>query len=141
MNYSVVSILFFLLIAIIFIMLFYCISRIKIIERKFININYDDLQVLIEHLKDILIEAERVAEKLELEIKKKEDMLADLSEILELKLIRMEELVAGSIDEKNIKNTVQEMAEKNMDVVDIAKKLGISSAEVELMLKFNREGV
>ena len=43
--------------------------------------------------------------------------------------------------ENNIKNTVREMSKKKLGVVDIAKRLGISSAEVELMLKFNREDI
>jgi len=46
----------------------------------------------------MLIESERVAEKIELELKEKEDMLADLSEVLELKLIRMEELLNNSYE-------------------------------------------
>jgi hypothetical protein len=120
-------------------MIFYSILRINRIERKFINISYEEVQILIEHLKEMLIEAERVAEKLELEIKEKEDMLADLSELLELKLIRMEELVSNSIEDKNIKNTVREMSNRNIEVVDIAKRLGISSAEVDLMLKLDKE--
>ena len=110
-------------------------------ERKLVNVNYEDIQVLTEHLKDMLIESERVAEKIEFEIKEKEDMLADLSEVLELKLIRMEDLLNNSFEENNIKNTVREMSKKKLGVVDIAKRLGISSAEVELMLKFNREDI
>lgn len=141
MNYTVIYVLFFLFISIIFILLFYCFSRIRFIERKLVNVNYEDLQLLTEHLKDMLIESERVAEKIELEIKEKEDMLADLSEVLELKLIRMEELLNNSYEENNIKNAVREMSKKNLGVVDIAKRLGISSAEVELMLKFNSEDI
>jgi len=79
-------------------LLFYCFSRIRFIERKLVNVNYEDLQLLTEHLKDMLIESERVAEKIELELKEKEDMLADLSEVLELKLIRMEELLNNSYE-------------------------------------------
>lgn len=141
MNYTVIHVLFFLFIAIIFILLFYCFSRIRFMERKLVNVNYEDIQVLTEHLKDMLIESERVAEKIEFEIKEKEDMLADLSEVLELKLIRMEDLLNNSFEENNIKNTVREMSKKKLGVVDIAKRLGISSAEVELMLKFNREDI
>lgn len=141
MNYTVIHVLFFLFIAIIFILLFYCFSRIRFMERKLVNVNYEDIQVLTEHLKDMLIESERVAEKIEFEIKEKEDMLADLSEVLELKLIRMEDLLNNSFEENNIKNTVREMSKQKLGVVDIAKRLGISSAEVELMLKFNREDI
>ena len=141
MNYTVIHVLFFLFIAIIFILLFYCFSRIRFMERKLVNVNYEDIQVLTEHLKDMLIESERVAETIEFEIKEKEDMLADLSEVLELKLIRMEDLLNNSFEENNIKNTVREMSKQKLGVVDIAKRLGISSAEVELMLKFNREDI
>jgi hypothetical protein len=122
-------------------MIFYSILRINRIERKFINISYEEVQILIEHLKEMLIEAERVAEKLELEIKEKEDMLADLSELLELKLIRMEELVATNSEEEHIRKNIIEMAKNNMHPIDIAKRLGIPSSEVELMLKFNRESI
>jgi len=98
------------LLAIIFILLFYCISKLRFIEKKLIHIRYEDVQVLIEHLKELLIESERIAEKIDLEIKEKEDMLADLSELLELKLIRMEELVATNSEEEHIRNNIIEMA-------------------------------
>jgi glycine cleavage system regulatory protein len=141
MNYTVISVLFFIFLAIIFILLFYCISKVRFIEKRLIDLSYEDVQVLIEQLKDLLIEAERVAEKIDLEIKEKEDMLADLSELLELKLIRMEELVASYGEEEHIRKNILEMAKNNIKPIDIAKRLGIPSAEVELMLKFNRESI
>jgi hypothetical protein len=141
MNYSFAVVLLFLLIAIIFLILFLCLFRLKRIESKYVNLNYDDVQILIEQLKDMLIESERVAEKIEVAVKEKEDLLADLSEILELKLIRMEELVSTYNEENNIKEKVMELSRSNVKPIDIAKKLGISTTEVELMLKFNRERV
>ena len=53
----------------------------------------------------------------------------------------MEELVASYGEEEHIRKNILEMAKNNIKPIDIAKRLGIPSAEVELMLKFNRESI
>ena len=99
MNHDLLLIIVFLIIAVLFTLQIVSVAKIKKLERKAIDFSYNDLQILIDHLKDLLIEAERVAENLELSIRQKEDLLADMAELLELKLNRLEESAYSSESE------------------------------------------
>jgi signal transduction histidine kinase len=138
MNHDLLLIIVFLIIAVLFTLQIVSVAKIKKLERKAIDFSYNDLQILIDHLKDLLIEAERVAENLELSIRQKEDLLADMAELLELKLNRLEESAYSSESERSTKDRVLELASKKVDKMDIARQLGISAAEVELVLKLKR---
>ncbi|MDY6820263.1 MAG: hypothetical protein SVN78_01400 [Deferribacterota bacterium] len=139
MSTNVIIFILFIIQILSLVALVYYILKFRLIEKRIIDVSYNDIQVIVEYLKDLLIEAERVAESLELDIRKKEDMIADLVSLLELKLIRFENAVSSSYDENNVKKKVINFYKENRNPNDIARELGISKSEVELMLKFNKE--
>lgn len=80
----------FLLICVLFIFLLIVVSRINKLHRKVADVNPQDLYPFMEEMRELVMESERVADKLEDAVKQKEEMLEDLSALVDEKLKRFE---------------------------------------------------
>lgn len=80
----------FLLICVLFIFLLFAISKINSLHKKVTDVSPKDLYPFMEELRELVIESERVADKLEDSVRQKEEMLEDISSMIEDKLKRLE---------------------------------------------------
>lgn len=80
----------FLLICVLFIMLLIAFTKINNIQKCIGDVKPKDMYPFLEELRELVIESERVADKLEDAITKKEDLLEDISSLAEEKLRRLE---------------------------------------------------
>lgn len=163
MNLTPFLIILFLLNFVILFILMYLFIKIKSINRKMIDVSYDDVKLITETLKDLVVESEKVSEKLENSIKEKEGILEDLVSLIDSKLKRLEsidfvqqrELGAQEVEDivdirgrqniseislngMSLREKVIFLSRNGMNVTDIAKKLGISVTEVNLVIKHGR---
>ncbi|PLX68113.1 MAG: hypothetical protein C0603_08360 [Denitrovibrio sp.] len=90
MDFSTLLGIAFILICILFIFLLIAISKINNLHKKVTDVNPNDLYPFMEELRELVIESERVADKLEDAVNKKEELLEDLSALLDDKLKRLE---------------------------------------------------
>lgn len=141
MNYSLILIVAFLLLLVLFILNVLLILRIRKLEDKMMNVSYQDIRILTDELKDLVLESERVAEHIELGIVEKEHTLEDLSDLVETKLARLERGITANnseTEEQSVKSRIRELHKQGASSHDIAKELGISVAEVNLMIKLHQ---
>jgi predicted type IV restriction endonuclease len=138
MNISVILIVAFLLLLVLFLLNIFLTLRIKRLEAKFVDISYNDLRILVDELKDLIIESERVAEHIDDNIEKKESVLEDLSALVESKLNRLENIIQKNSDEISIKEKILTLNKEGNSSTDIAKKVGVPLAEVNLILKLHK---
>ena len=138
MNLSLFLILTFLLIGINFLISFYLISKINTLKSFIYKNNLQELPLIIENLKELIIESERVSEKLDGEISRKEALLEDLSVLVDEKLNKYTSFAHSNENEKSLKDKIIEMYNKGISQVEIAKELGISVTEVNLVIKIRK---
>ncbi|PLX70728.1 MAG: hypothetical protein C0602_04285 [Denitrovibrio sp.] len=155
----------FLLICVLFIFLLVAISKINSLHRKVTDVSPKDLYPFMEELRELVIESERVADKLEDSVKQKEEMLEDISSMLDDKLQRLETIQeseptptytpsSGSFQQRtatretpthqpaqsagtNIRDKISEMVSLGLSDIDIAAKLGISTTEVQIVKRMD----
>jgi ATP/maltotriose-dependent transcriptional regulator MalT len=80
----------FLLICVLFIFMLITISKINSIHKKVTDVSPNDLYPFMEEMRELVIESERVADKLEDAVRQKEEMLEDLAALVDEKLKRLE---------------------------------------------------
>ncbi|ADR18857.1 hypothetical protein Calni_0946 [Calditerrivibrio nitroreducens DSM 19672] len=169
MNFAPILIILFILNFLMLILIGYLFLKFKSLQRKLVDVSYDDVKVITDTLKDLVVESEKVSEKLDISIKEKEALLEDLVDLIDAKLKRLEQL--GSANTVNIPDTnnvedsvslsfnnstltnktgnfdlsgmslkekVVFLSQNGMAPVDVAKRLGISVTEVNLVLKHGR---
>jgi len=156
----------FLLICFLFIFLLIAISKINSLHRKVTDVSPKDLYPFMEELRELVIESERVADKLEDSVKQKEEMLEDISSMIEEKLQRLETIqdddqpAATYTPARNfhqpdepvrpkplhqpersaglsIRDKITEMVSLGLSDSDIAAKLGISTTEVQIVKRMD----
>lgn len=163
MNLTPFLIMLFILNFVVLFILMYLFMKIKSISRKMMDVSYDDVKLITETLKDLVVESEKVSEKLENSIKEKEGILEDLVSLIDSKLKRLESAdfvqqrelgvqevedivdIRGrqsiseiSLNGMSLREKVIFLSRNGMNVTDIAKKLGISVTEVNLVIKHGR---
>lgn len=150
----------FMLICVLFVLLLIAITKINSLHKKVTDVNPKDLYPFMEELRELVIESERVADKLEDSVKQKEEMLEDISALLDEKLKRLETIEdhepvytpqtvginrqpvrpapapARSAGE-TMRSRIAEMVEMGLTDSDIAAKLGISTTEVQLVKRMD----
>jgi len=80
----------FLLITFLFIFLLIAMSKINSLHKKVTDVSPNDLYPFMEEMRELVIESERVADKLEDAVRQKEELLEDLSALVDDKLKRLE---------------------------------------------------
>jgi DNA-directed RNA polymerase specialized sigma24 family protein len=95
----------------------------------------DNIPIIIDQLKELIIESERVSEKLDSAISEKEQLLEDINALVEDKLNRLHNIINSDTKEKNIRERIKELHLQGLTPAEIAKKLQISITEVNLVIK------
>jgi len=151
----------FFLICVLFIMLLIAITKINSLHKKVTDVSPKDLYPFMEELRELVIESERVADKLEDSIKEKEEVLEDITSLIDDKLKRLESFEdiepapvytpAGrfSAPEEEpekpkapkggppMRSRIIEMVQMGLSDNEIAAKLGISTTEVQIVKKMD----
>ena len=157
MDFSTLLGIAFILICTLFIFLLIAISKINGLHKKVTDVNPNDLYPFMEELRELVIESERVADKLEDAVRQKEELLEDLSALLDDKLKRLETIddipepsitytpssVASAppiLPEQpieirqspagNMRSRITDMVQRGHSDIEIAAKLGVSTTEV-----------
>jgi hypothetical protein len=108
-------------------------AKVRKLEKKLIDVTPSDLYPFIEELRELVIESEHIAVRLENSIKERESVLEDLAALTDTKLADYSRTAEKSREEKPLKDKVRELAENGMSDSDIARKLGISTTEVKIV--------
>jgi len=137
MNLTIFILIAFLLIAALYLIVFSLIIKVNKLSSKMANISYDDVNLLINELKELLTESERVAESLDNSIAEKESILEDMNDLIDRKLERLESATINNVQEMNLKDKIINLSNSGKNEYEIAKNLGISVTEVNLVLKMN----
>jgi rRNA maturation endonuclease Nob1 len=109
--------------------------KLKKTENLLISVSYEDIRILVEELKELLKESERVSEELSAQIREKEEILENLIDLTEAKLNRLENLTLSSEREMSLKEKIFALHKQDKTSQQIAKQLNISVAEVNLAIK------
>lgn len=155
---TLLSIAFFL-ICILFVLLLIAFTKLNTMQKRLTDVSPKDLYPFLEELRELVIESERIADKLEDEIKKKEELLEDISSLAEDKLRRLETIgdqpnipsmpVYGyqrpaaaqqmpqpqQTGQLSIRDRISDLIAIGMSDAQIASELGISITEVQIVRK------
>jgi predicted transcriptional regulator len=141
-------------------MLLAAVTKINSLHKKVADVNPKDLYPFMEELRELVIESERVADKLEDSISKKEEMLEDLVALAEDKLKRLESLdfnepetvqdryspveppkpkikVENSGSGGTMRGRITDLISQGLSDAEVASKLGISTTEVQIVRKLD----
>ena len=153
----------FLLICVLFVFMLAAVSKINSLHKKVTDVSPKDLYPFMEEMRELVIESERVADKLEDAVRQKEEMLEDISAMIEDKLKRLETIqddvpadtytprpqmqTENSEPAQNhkpanqagtsIREKISEMVALGLSDGDIAAKLGISTTEVQIVKRMD----
>jgi hypothetical protein len=111
-------------------------AKVRRLEKKLIEVTPSDLYPFIEELRELVIESERVAIKLENSIRERESVLEDLSVLTDSKIetySRVAEQPKEVKAEKTLKDKIKDLADSGESDAEIAKELGISITEVKIV--------
>jgi len=108
-------------------------AKVRRLEKKLIEVTPSDLYPFIEELRELVIESERIATKLDNSIKERESVLEDLTVLAGSKLEDYGRAAEKTVKEKTLKEKIRELAEDGMPDSAIARKLGISTTEVKIV--------
>jgi len=108
--------------------------RIKKIEDKLLNFSPAEAYTIMQTMTDMVKESERVADKLDMSIKEKEAILEDVIDLIDSKIVRFDNIVSKSSNEKGIRHSIMDLHEQGATSAAIAKQLGISLTEVQITL-------
>lgn len=135
MNITLILVLILLLLGINFLILFYVVTKVKSMSKFIYKNDLDNIPIIIDQLKELIIESERVSEKLDSAINEKEQLLEDINALVEDKLNRLHNIINSDTKEKNIRERIKELHLQGLTPAEIAKKLEISVTEVNLVIK------
>lgn len=138
MNLSLFLILLFLLVGISYLLIFYLISKINKFSKFIYKNNLSELPLMIEQLKELIIESERVSENLDMEITKKENLLEDLNALVDEKLNKYASITNANQKEKKLSEKIKDLYNKGLSPAEIAKELCVSVTEVNLVIKMKQ---
>ncbi|MDR2884712.1 MAG: hypothetical protein LBV09_06345 [Deferribacteraceae bacterium] len=145
---SLNTLVFFNLVAILILLIIVInlMLRLRRLEAKSVDVTPKDVAAYVDQMREILIESERAAEILDATIKEREAALEDLSDLVEDKLRRLSDITAYTKPaekkpkpESSMQNKVYRLLLQGFTEDDIARQLGISEQEVNLLINMVKE--
>ncbi|MDR2105420.1 MAG: hypothetical protein LBP51_06675 [Deferribacteraceae bacterium] len=106
--------------------------RVRRLEAEIHSVSADDLAAYSEILRDILLESEKTAERLDAAIRERENALEDIGALLDARISRLKELSGESAPEElqaHVKRLLRDGRTKN----EAARLLNMSITEIELL--------
>ncbi len=139
MANATLMLLLFLLIFILILLIVSLILRIRNLEKRLVNFTPTEAYSIMENMRDMVIESERVADKLDISIKDREAVLEDLSDLVDEKIARLDKIINQDEDEKDKKSMILSLYNQGLSETEIARRLSISIAEVTISLNLSKE--
>lgn len=127
----------YILIFILIVLIISLILRIRNIEKKLINFTPTEAYAIMQTMRDMVIESERVADKLDAAIKDREAVLEDLSYLTDEKIARLDGIIDKNAEEKDKKSMVLALHREGLDEAEIARRIGISVTEVRIAVNLS----
>ena len=137
MGTTTLMLLGYILIFILIVLIISLILRIRNIEKKLINFSPTEAYAIMQTMRDMVIESERVADKLDSAIKDREAVLEDLSYLTDEKIARLDGIIDKNTEEKDKKSMVLALHREGLDEAEIARRLGISVTEVRIAVNLS----
>jgi hypothetical protein len=106
--------------------------RVRRLEAKNVSVSADDLVIYSEMLRELLLESEKAAEKLDAAIRERENALEDIGALLDARISRLKELSGENAPEElqtHVKRLIRDGRTKN----EVARLLNMSITEIELL--------
>lgn len=141
MTTSTLLIITYSILLVLVIVIAFLAAKVRRLEKKLIEVTPSDLYPFIEELRELVIESERVAIKLENSIKERENVLEDLAVLTDSKIetySRVAEQPKEAKEEKTLKDKVKDLADSGASDAEIARELGISITEVKIVRSMGR---
>lgn len=137
MGTATLMLLGYILIFILIVLIISLILRIRNIEKKLINFTPTEAYAIMQTMRDMVIESERVADKLDAAIKDREAVLEDLSYLTDEKIARLDGIIDKNAEEKDKKSMVLALHREGLDEAEIARRIGISVTEVRIAVNLS----
>lgn len=116
-------------------MIIYLLNSIGKLKKYITKNDLTQLPEIINHLKSIIIESERVSDKIDNTLKEKESLLEDLSDIIDAKLEKLYSYTEKLPETKSLKENIIALFKSGKTPVEIARQLEISITEINIVLK------
>lgn len=113
-------------------------AKVRKLEKKLIEVTPSDLYPFIEELRELVIESERVAVKLENSIRERESVLEDLTVLADSKIESYGRITEQPKEEKTLKGKIKDLADGGASDTEIARELGISITEVKIVRSISK---
>jgi DNA-binding NarL/FixJ family response regulator len=123
--------------------------RVKRLEEKSTDLSGREVAAFVEQMREIMVESEFAADRLEASIREREGMLEDLASLVDEKVQKLNRLNAYEqeptienlpLGDSPKQNQVYRMLMQGKSKMEIASQLGITTAEVDILARFNRKG-
>lgn len=132
LNFFFILLLIIVLVLIILSVTLYL--KVRELESKLIDFSPTEAYTVMENMRDMLRESQRVADKLDESIRMRESVLEDISVLLDEKIARLFNSLETNPRERDMKQRIFDMHSKGATAEAIARDLGISVTEVRLAL-------
>ncbi len=133
----------FLIIIILLLLVLVLLVRVAKLERKAVDVTAKDVAAFVDQMREMIIESERAAERLDASIRERETVLEDLSDLVESKLSRLNQLSAYednpsienlALGDNPLQSEVYRLYLQGNSETDIARQLKISVTEVNIII-------
>ena len=122
--------------------------RVGRLERKSLDVTAKDVATFVDQMREMIIESERAAERLDASIRDREAVLEDLNDLIESKLSRLNRISAYeenpsfetlTLGDNPLQNEVYSLYLQGQNDIEIAKQLKISVTEVNKIINLRGE--
>lgn len=137
MGTATLMLLGYILVFILIILIISLIMRIRNIEKRLVNFTPTEAYTIMETMRDMVIESERVADKLDAAIRDREAVLEDLSYLTDEKLARLDGILEKNAEEKDKKSMILALHREGLEETEIARRMGISVTEVRIAVNLS----
>ena len=103
--------------------------RVKQLERKLINFTPTEAYTIMENMREMIVESERLAHNLESSIKERESVLEDLSDLVDEKLARLNHIqnnggnVIQNVKNNNTSNNIAQQNKEDDTIQPVSKSV------------------
>jgi DNA-binding NarL/FixJ family response regulator len=122
--------------------------RVSKLERKSVDVTAKDVAAFVEQMREMIIESERAAERLDASIQDREAALEDLNDLVENKLDRLNRISAYeetpsienlALGDNPLQSEVYRLYLQGKSGIEIAKQLKITLKEVNMIINMGKE--
>ena len=144
MNINTLVAINLIVAVILLVLVTWVILRLKRLEEKAVDVTPGDVAAFVEQMRDMMVESERVADRLDASIREREEILEDLTDIVDDRVKKINRMTLYEkeptlenlpIGETSLHNKVFRLLIAGHSREEIARELKITTAEVGLIEK------